>query len=43
MKSKTVSYYAKSIGLIKTDFIDENGVTKPFEKFDGLSYEKTTR
>lgn len=42
-KSKTVSYYVQGIGLMKTDFIDEKGVTKPFEKFDGLSYEATTR
>lgn len=42
-KSKTVLYYVEGIGLMKTDFVDENGVTKPFEKFDGLSYEATTR
>jgi hypothetical protein len=42
-KSKTVLYYVEGIGLMKTDFVDENGATKPFEKFDGLSYEATTR
>lgn len=42
-KSKTVLYYVEGIGLMKTDFVDENGVTKPFEKFDGLSYEATKR
>lgn len=42
-KSKQVMYYVEGIGLMKTDFIDENGTTKPFEKFDGLSYESTDR
>lgn len=40
-KSKQVAYYVEGIGLMKTDFINEKGVTKPFEKFDGLSYEST--
>lgn len=42
-KSKTVLYYVEGVGLIKTDFVDENGVTKVFEKFDGLSYGVTKR
>ena len=42
-KSKLVSYYVQGMGLTKTDFIDEKGITKPFEKFDGISYEKTTK
>lgn len=38
-KSKTVSYYVQGIGLMNTEFIDENGTTKPFENFEVLSYE----
>lgn len=42
-KAKTISYYAQGIGLMKTDFIDEDGTVIPFEKFDGLSYEEIKR
>lgn len=42
-KLKTVEYYVEGIGLWKTEFIDEDGKTEPFENFDGLSYEATTR
>ena len=42
-KSKSVSYYVEGIGLYKTEFISEDGSKTPFENFDGLSYEPTTR
>ena len=41
--SKTISYYVQGIGLMDTDLKGEDGMTKPFEKFDGLSYEATKR
>lgn len=42
-KTKHVAYYVEGIGYWKTVSIDEDGKTKPFEKFDGFSYEATTR
>lgn len=42
-KSKSVSYYVEGIGLNKTEFIGEDGITIPLENFDGLSFEPTTR
>lgn len=41
--SKTVTYYVQGIGMMKMEFIGEDGKTKPFENFDGLSYEQTKK
>ncbi len=40
---KTIDYYVKGIGLWKTDLIGDDGIIMPYYKFDGLSYEPTSR